>query len=63
MTPQEIEKLNNDYKAAIRLIRQITDDEYRQEASNAVIALRVRRELGYDHPSGDLAMRLRKEAA
>jgi hypothetical protein len=50
------------YNEAMALIQKIDDDAYRAAAIEAVINIRVRNELGYPHPSGDLAMRLRREA-
>jgi hypothetical protein len=52
----------SDYKDAMALVQKIDDDDYRAAAVESLITVRVRRELGFDHPSGDLAMRLRREA-
>jgi hypothetical protein len=55
--------MNAAYDEAMYLIQQIEDEGYRAAAVDSLVNIRVRRELGYDHPSGDLAMRLRREAA
>jgi hypothetical protein len=54
--------MNDAYDDALYLVQQIDDDGYRAAAVESLIGVRVRRELGYDHPSGDLAMSLRREA-
>jgi hypothetical protein len=54
--------MNDAYNEALYLVQQIEDDAYRAAATESLIGVRVRRELGYDHPSGDLAMSLRREA-
>jgi hypothetical protein len=50
------------YEDALSLVQKIRDEQYRAAAIEAIIDIGVRRELGYPHPSGDLAMRLRREA-
>jgi hypothetical protein len=52
----------NDYDQAIAMLKQVEDAAYRAALIDTLIAARVKRELGFDHPSGDLAMRLRREA-
>jgi hypothetical protein len=51
------------YDAAIALVAQIDDDDYRAAATEAIISQRVRRVQGFADPAGGLAMRLRREAA
>jgi hypothetical protein len=46
--------MNEAYDDAIALIQKIDDIDYRAAAIEAIIDVRVRRELGYPHPSGDL---------
>ena len=55
-------KKNSAYDAALALIRQIGDDEYRATAIEGLILARVRRDIGRNDPAGELAMRLRREA-
>jgi hypothetical protein len=52
----------NDYDQAMQMVQQIWDKDYRAALVETLIAARVKRELGYDHPSGDLAMQLRHQA-
>jgi hypothetical protein len=52
----------NEYDQAVQMVRQIEDQDYRAALVETLIAARVKRELGYEHPSGDLAMQLRREA-
>jgi hypothetical protein len=52
----------NEYDQAIQMVQQITDTDYRAALVEALIVTRVKRDLGYEHPSGDLAMQLRREA-
>ena len=52
----------NEYDQAIQMLRQIEDNAYRAALVETLIAARVKRDLGYEHPSGDLAMQLRREA-
>jgi hypothetical protein len=44
------------------MLWQIEDSAYRTALVETLIAARVKRDLGYEHPSGDLAMQLRREA-
>jgi hypothetical protein len=46
----------NEYDQAIQMVQQVEDKDYRAALVETMIAVRVKRELGYDHPSGDLAM-------
>jgi hypothetical protein len=55
-------KLLNAYDQALQMIKQITDTDYRAALVETLIAARVKRDLGYEHPSGDLAMQLRHQA-
>jgi hypothetical protein len=52
----------NEYDQAIYMLKQIECAAYRALLIETLIAARVKRELGYEHPSGDLAMQLRREA-
>lgn len=57
-----IMQIEDDYNAVMAVISEIADDGYRGAATEAIILLRTRRELGYADPGGPLAMRLRREA-
>jgi hypothetical protein len=46
----------NEYDQAIYMLKQIECAAYRALLIETLIAARVKRELGYEHPSGDLAM-------
>jgi hypothetical protein len=52
----------NDYDQAIAMLKQVEDAAYRAALIDTLIAVRVKRDLGYEHPSGDLAMQLRHQA-
>jgi hypothetical protein len=45
----------NEYDQALQLLKQIDDAAYRAVLIETLSAARVKRELGYEHPSGDLA--------
>jgi hypothetical protein len=53
----------NAYDQAVEMLQQIEDRDYRATLVEALIAARVKRELGYEHPSGDLAMQTGCSAA
>jgi hypothetical protein len=53
----------NAYDQALQMLQQVEDSAYRAALVETLIAARVKRELGYEHPSGDLALQLRREAA
>ena len=46
----------NEYDQAIAMLKQVEDADYRAALVETLIAARVKRDLGYEHPSGDLAM-------
>jgi hypothetical protein len=50
------------YQEAMALIQKIDDDAYRAACVEAIIDIRVHRELGYPDPGGELAMSLRRKA-
>jgi hypothetical protein len=61
-TMATINKHDKTYNAAVEMVKAIEDEAYRDAAIDAVIEVRVLRELGYKHPSGELAMKLRRQA-
>jgi hypothetical protein len=52
----------SEYDQALQMVLQIEDAAYRTALVETLIAARVKRDLGYEHPSGDLAMQLRHQA-